>query len=146
MADTPSCYYYANGQRVLLERRPDVASATLGRPARDGADGLPGLLPALLPAHLPAHLPAYSAAGAQLVALPEVRVEDADEAALARVAAWLQQEPAAGEVLATRPGRLTLRPGAALRGDSVAMAREAVERCGVASASPRFLRLTKKPA
>jgi hypothetical protein len=138
MADTPSCYYYANGQRVLLERRPDVASATLGRPARDGADGLP--------APLPAHLPAYSAAGAQLVALPEVRVEDADEAALARVAAWLQQEPAAGEVLATRPGRLTLRPGAALRGDSVAMAREAVERCGVASASPRFLRLTKKPA
>lgn len=134
MASEPRCYYYAEGRRVMLEREADVASATLLRASR-GAD-----------AALPALLPSYRAEGAQLVALPEVRVEDADEAALARVARWLAQEPAAGEVLSARPGRLTLRPGAALQGDSVALAREAVERCGVASASPRLLRISKKPA
>lgn len=134
MAPEPRCYYYAEGRRVMLERGADVASAKLHQAAR-GAD-----------AGWPARLPSYRADGAQLVALPEVRVEDADEAALARVAAWLAQEPTAGEVLSVRPGRLTLRPGSAMQGDSVALAREAVERCGVASASPRFLRISKKPA
>ena len=134
MAATPRCYYYADGQQVWLDREADVDSARLATASRGGSEALPAMLPA------------YSAQGAQMVALPEVRVEDADEAALARVAAWLAREPAAGEVLASRPGRLVLRPGAALQGDSVALAREAVERCGVASASPRFVRISKKPA
>lgn len=92
-----------------------------------------------------ARLPVFRSGSTLLVALPEVRVEDDDPQAMARLQAWLREGPGRAEVVESRPGRLTLRAGPTLAHDGVALAREVVERCGVASASPRLLRVTPAP-
>ena len=156
-------YYYASGQRVALELDTahlalDLSAlrgaqrAALGRAGRelsaqvvlfDTASAPDAKAMAAAPGAVA--LPVFRSGSTLLVALPEVRVEDEDAEALERVSCWLAEQPRQGSVTETRNGRMTLHPGPALDHDSVALAREVVERCGVASASPRLLRVTPAP-
>ncbi len=156
-------YYYASGQRVVLELATthlalDLSAthgaqrAALGHAGRELSahvvlfdSATAPQRQALAAAPGAVALPVFKSGGTLLVALPEVRVEDDDTQALERVACWLADQPGQGRVTDSRSGRLTLQAGPALAHDSVALAREVVERCGVASASPRLLRVTPAP-
>lgn len=157
-------YYYAQGQRIVLAPdaahvailRAPPATAPKRRAAAAGADA--GHVPGQALGHhvwlhdaadtLPAgqRLPVFRSGRTLLVALPEVRVEDEDPAALARVVQWLEHAAGRAEAVEERPGRMTLRAGPALAHDGVALARALVEQCGVASASPHLLRVGPKAA
>ncbi len=158
MQPAPTPFYYASGQRVELELDHEHTALDLSQASAAQRKALQPLgravsatvlllnsqarahvHPASTPGALP--LPVFKSGAALLVALPEVRVEDDDPAALARVVAWLCAEPGHGSVTDKRAGRLTLRAGPALHFGAVTLAREAVERCQVASASPRLLRV-----
>jgi hypothetical protein len=157
MSSSRATYYYAQGERIGLE--PDSAHVAVQRPPASAPKRRAAPLPAAgraLGGDVWLHaageapptgqrLPVFRSGRTLVVALPEVRVEDEDPTALARALQWAQEAEGRAELLEARPGRLTLRAGPALDHDGVALARELVERCGVASASPRLLRVSPPP-
>jgi len=160
-------YYYAGGKRVTLEPATDLIAVDEARLA----EKLPDLLTsdkdllsgkalsggirlverqALAPATLErlqnagVTQPVFRQQGAVMVALPEVRVEDDDEARLAKV----RKSAASKNVSITQDaaGRLTLRLLSADGGDAVSLAAQLIEHFKPASASPRFVRIVPRPA
>jgi len=158
-------YYYAGGKRVplepatdlvavddtrLAERLPDLlASDTAlrsGTPLRGGirliqrdhlaADTLDRLQRAGVTQ------PVFRQAGATLVAMPEIRIED-DEAKLAGIREFVadKAQPITGDA----EGRLTLHPLSDDGRDAVTLANELVEHYQLNSVSPRFLHVVSGP-
>jgi hypothetical protein len=159
-------YYYAGGRRVTLEPTADLiavddarfteqlpalqaSSAALraGTPLRGGIrlirrDSLgTDTLDRLQSAGVTQ--PVFRQDGATLVALPEIRIEDAGEATLAAVREFAADkvQPITGDV----GGRLTLHPLSDDGRDALTLANELIERYKLTSVSPRFLRIVSVP-
>ena len=158
--DPPDAYYYADGQRVLLQADPHHAAYDLQDSRQQRAQAAGGRMlnahvwlvalntddsESSMPASPPAQrLPVFRSGAMLLVALPEVRIEDDDPAHLLAVQHWLAADHQRAALLAHQPGRMTLQAGPALAHDGVTLARLVVEVCGVRSASPRLLRVSPK--
>ena len=159
-------YYYAGGKRVVLEpaadlvavddarlaeKLPDLlasdAALRSGRPLRGGIrlvqrEALgPETLARLQSAGVTQ--PVFRQAGAIMIALPEIRIEDEIQAKLAEV----RRFAASTKQLITNDaeGHLTIQPPSADGGDALSLANVLVEQYKVTSASPRFLRIVPGP-
>ena len=160
-------YYYAGGNRVALKPALDLiavddarlaeklpalqasdAALREGTPLRGGirlvrVENLaPGTLVRLQKATVTQ--PVFRQDGTILIALPEIRIEDDNQAKLAEVRefAAAKARPVADEI----EGRLTLRPQSDDGRDALTLANELVERYKPASVSPRFLRSRPWPS
>jgi len=159
-------YYYANGRRVPLKIDREHVAIDLTSPALAGkraADRLgpnitklPGSSLAivarkLLPKDVLAALesngalhPVYQAAGARLVAYPEVRVEVAD-AERRDVLSVIEGSGIASEVGMSEGGEMTVRPRSRRGTDALSLANLISERAHPASAQARFVRVVPRP-
>jgi hypothetical protein len=165
-------YYYADGRKVLLEaaddllavdeRRlsaadvSDVTRAEVRKAARpllsgmsllqraDLGEGAPKVVAELERAR--ALQPVFRAAGAILVALPEVRVEETREAQKRRLDHWLASHAGKAEVEAEGDGRFVLTAASGYGGDALRLANTLTEQVNPAMAQPRFLRVTPRPS
>lgn len=162
----PSLYYHASGKKVplavdedslaidvgVVEKLPkklrDVVSSTgrsvserirlvsrnaLSKETFAALQDCSGLLKVL------------HAAGSRLIPLPEVRVEESSPRALRIIRSWLKTHADQVEILRDNPGMMVLRPRSGSGIDAVTVANDLVENAEASSATPRFLRIARKP-
>jgi len=89
--------------------------------------------------------PVFRAEGAMLVALPEVRVEDASPRRQAALHDWLAQHRGEAEIVQDRGDRMVLRPTSGRGLDALALANHLSEQVGPEMAQPGFLRIVERP-
>lgn len=166
-AKTPKrSYYYAGGKRVALqpaadlvaiddarltERLPDLKASDAALRSGQSLRGGIRLVQrdALAPASL-ARLqgagvtqPVFRKGGAVMIALPEIRIEDAAAQKLAAVRKFAASKKQS--ITDDADGRLTIQVRSTDGGDALALANDLVEHLKVASATPRFLRIVPGP-
>lgn len=163
---TSSSYYYADGKRVRLEVDRDhiaidLPSATsIGQsvmgPLRSSMSMLPGgtlamVARAVLPKgalqaleSIGALRPVYRAAGARIVAYPEIRV-DVSRAARDDVMSAIEQSGIPADMETTEGGEMTVRPKSGRGADALSLANCIHERARPASAQVRFVRIVPRP-
>jgi len=159
-------YYYASGERIPIELDQEqvaVDAARAGpervaellaragpspqlpggilllRRARVGEEGLRGL------ATLGALRPVYRAGGAALVALPEVRVELADEGQRRAVRQAIARAPHPVEVAEDGPERIVLRICSGSGDEALDVANFLFETARPAASSARLVRFVARP-
>jgi len=164
---TQSCEYVAGGKTVSL--RPDgdfvgvhldQLDASLRRKLEKGAQRVgPGL--AVVPgAALPDKdlqslhekglvFPVFTGGGAQVIALPEVRVElPAGKPAadgFPELQEWLRARAGDIKILSQSPDRLVLAPASGYGPDAVELAGDIARKFKGLSASPRLVRIVARP-
>jgi hypothetical protein len=88
--------------------------------------------------------PVFHAAGARLVALPEVRVEESSPERQEALHRWLRQHGDEVEVVEDRGDRVVLRPTSGPGQNALALANRLSEQVGPEMAQPRFLRIVDR--
>ena len=158
-------YFYAAGKRVTLEVESSLwaldtealAVAAIAQTLREriladarvlrGKYVLVHLPAALLDELRAAHAvqPVFRSAGAMLVALPEVRVEESRPETLQRLRDWLASRRQWIDVSEPAAGRLTLRPASGEAEEALEIANALAEEIGPELAEARFIRSIERP-
>jgi hypothetical protein len=164
-AGSRGVYYFSGGRRIPLRADPDWVAVLLDHPAvratdlpvqlerqghveRSGVVVVPhSVLPERLRSGLEAQgalLPVYAHGDAQIVVLPEVRVEGSDTKQVAAIHGFLDSADVETEVIEERGNQVTLRPRSGRAEDALRLANEIHERLHPPMAQARFLRIVRK--
>lgn len=117
------------GADLLLINRSDLSDLELKKLEAAGALGA-----------------VFNAQGAQIVPLPEVRVEDSSPAHLEEVTQWVRRNANRVEVVSNTKGRMVLKPRSGFGLGAIEIANELSEQLHPALAQARFLRFTDSPS
>lgn len=161
-------YYYAGGRRITLTpdkewlviaaqhlptEVPEAVQAELQQKAQAlSADLHMVRRAALSPATIDflqqadAMAPVFRAAGALLVALPEVRVEEHRPVQQERLRAWLEHNPLAARISGQHTRGMVLTPVSGHGMDAVMLANRLTEEIAPEMAQAHFLRLVPQPS
>lgn len=163
-------YYYADGKRIVLALSDDVVAIRqdcITQPGRLSAQRRKTLQPQLRPLLrgwsltesqnlTPAERtelqadgslqPVFESAGAQLVALPEVRVEETRPQHQSALKLWLEQQDDLEVESGTELAEITVvRPRSGRGEDAVRLASRVFQEVHPEAATPRFLRVVRRP-
>lgn len=162
------CYYYADGRRVTLtldrewvaveaQRIPDGAPTTVQDEVQHEAQPLYAGIQlvrqtALSPAttHFLRQMgvlqPVFRAAGALLIALPEVRVEEERPDYQKRLQEWLALHPEEARIRSQDARGMTLEPPSGQGTDAIMLANRLTEEVAPEMAQANFLRIVPRPS
>lgn len=162
------CYYYADGRRVTLtpdrewfavdtQRVPDGAPATVQAEVQHTAQLLDARMQlvsrtALSPAtttflqQVGALNPVFRAAGALLIALPEVWIEEHRPAQQQRLQEWLALHPGEARICSQNARGMVLAPPSGQGVDAVMLANRLTEEVAPEMVQANFLRVVPRPS